>query len=414
MIGTVQTSERSSTAIERRPHRSSVVVLTPWFPNSPGDWKFTYIFDSAAALARLGLAVHVLVCRPFTPPFLDFLAPEWTKGRVETGAFEGLASLTAMYYPGLPGGWFKRFTTPLASRHISLALKSLALKSGAELIHAHTEGMASIASGVARELGLPSAVTVHGLNTDPQFLHDPAQRAMFRQALGDTDRVILVGKPIWPFFSTLVGRDDHFRIVHNGVRFPTELDRGPILVRSQSIRFITVSNLHEGKGVDVALRALALTRDAGFEHWDYTIVGDGAERGALIDLSRSLGLSERVRFLGAHPHEKIFEFLSEADIFVLPSYREAFGISYLEAMAAGLVAIGVRGQGPEAFIEDGKSGFLVEPKSPRSLADCILGIVAQQDVARRIGADGMKLVRNAFTWDAHASRLTAVYGEIAG
>jgi glycosyltransferase involved in cell wall biosynthesis len=360
------------------------------------------------------LAVHVLVCRPFTPPFLDFLAPEWTKGRVETGAFEELASLAAIYYPGLPGGWLKRLTTPLASRQISLALKSLALKSGAELIHAHTEGLASIASGVARDLGLPSVVTVHGLNTDPQFLHEPTQRAMFRQVLRNMDRVILVGKPIWPFFSTLVGRDDHFRIVHNGVRFPTDLDRGPILRHSQSIRFITVSNLHEGKGVDVALRALALARDEGFELWDYTIVGDGAERGALVELSHSLGLAERVRFLGAHPYAKVFEFLSEADIFVLPSFREAFGISYLEAMAAGLVAIGVRGQGPEAFIEHGKSGFLVEPKSPRSLADCILGIVAQQEGARGIGAAGMKLVRNAFTWDAHATRLTEVYRELAG
>jgi glycosyltransferase involved in cell wall biosynthesis len=406
MIGAVQMSER-------QPRPRAVVVLTPWFPNTPNDRKFTYIYDSAAALTRLGLAVHVLVCRPFTPPFLDFLAPEWTKGRIETETFGELASLTAINYPGLPGGRLRRFTNPLASRRIGLALKRLAVRSRAELIHAHTEGLALVASGVARQLGLPSAVTVHGLNTDPQFLHAPSQRAMFRHALGGTDRVILVGKPLWSFFSTLVGRDDHFRIVHNGVRFPIDLDRRPILGFSQSIRFITVSNLHEGKGVDVALRALALARDAGFEHWDYTIVGEGAERGALIDLSHSLGLSDRVRFLGAHPHEKIFEFLSEADIFVLPSYREAFGISYLEAMAAGLVAIGVQGQGPEAFIEHGKSGFLVEPKSPRSLADCILGIVAQPEAARGIGAAGMKLVRSAFTWDAHASRLTEVYRELA-
>ncbi|HWY87354.1 MAG TPA: glycosyltransferase [Gemmataceae bacterium] len=400
-------------AAERHPRPRAVVVLSPWFPNTPKDWKFTYIYDSAAALTRLGLAVHVLVCRPFTPPFLDFLAPEWTRGRIETGAFEGLASLTAIYYPGLPGGRLRRVTNVVASQRIGRALKSLAVKSGAELVHAHTEGLALIASGVARQLDLPSVVTLHGLNTDPQFLHEPAQRAIFRRALNSTDRVILVGKPLWPFFSTLVGRDDHFRVIHNGVRFPRDLDRGPILRPSQPIRFIAVSNLHEGKGVDVALRALALARDAGFEHWDYTIVGEGSERAALVDLSQSLGLAERVRFLGAHPHDKVFEFLSEADIFVLPSYREAFGISYLEAMAAGLVTIGVRGQGPEAFIEDGKSGFLVEPKSPRSLADCILGIVAQQEAARRIGAAGMKLVRSAFTWDAHATRLTEVYRELA-
>jgi glycosyltransferase involved in cell wall biosynthesis len=119
-----------------------------------------------------------------------------------------------------------------------------------------------------------------------------------------------------------------------------------------------------------------------------------------------------VNFIGAQPHELIYDLLCGADIFVLPSYREAFGIAYLEAMAAGLVTIGVQGQGPEAFIEHGKTGYLVEPRNPRSLANCILNIAADRDTARRVSTTGSDLVRNEFTWDAHARHLHNVYREI--
>jgi glycosyltransferase involved in cell wall biosynthesis len=397
-----------------RPRPRSVVVLTPWFPNRPNDSRFTYIYDSAAALARRGVAVHVLVCRPFTSPLVGYFTPERMPGTIELAAFGELAGIATVHYLGLPRGWLRPLTNSLMFRRICPVLKSLALRSGAELIHAQTEGMAPVAAAVAAQLGLPSVVTVHGLNTDPHFLHAPRQRAMFRRAMGTMDRVILVGEPLRPFFSALVGGDDHFRVVHNGARLPADPDRAAILRYCEPTRFISVSNLQEGKGIDIALRALAMARDEGLVHWDYTIVGDGGEHRALAELAWSLGLTEQVRFLGEQPHERIYGLLCQADVFILPSYREAFGIAYLEAMAAGLVTIGTRGQGPEAFIEHGKSGFLVEPRSPRSVADCILGIAARPEAARQVAAAGADLVWNRFTWDAHASRLLEVYQELVG
>jgi glycosyltransferase involved in cell wall biosynthesis len=76
-------------------------------------------------------------------------------------------------------------------------------------------------------------------------------------------------------------------------------------------------------------------------------------------------LDSKVELAGARPHEEIPQYLAAADVFILPSYREAFGIAYLEAMAAGLLVVGVRDQGPSAFIEHGISGLLVRHATRR-------------------------------------------------
>ena len=392
----------------------SIIILTQWFPNWPDDRRFTYIYDSAVALGHRGVAVHVLVCRPYAPPLLGALAPDWARGHIEIAKFDGLASVTLIHYPALPGGLLKGCTSFIKVQRIVSALKLLARRCKAELIHAHTEGLALAASTAGQALGLPSVVTIHGLNTELNHVHAGDQPTRIGRALCDIDRVILVGDPLRPFFGTLVGRDDHFRVVYNGVRFPSGLTTGAILRDLRNVRFITVSNLEEGKGIDIALRALGTLRDQGHTGWNYTIVGDGAERVPLSELCVALGLTEFVTFVGAQSHDAVFKFLGEADIFLLPSYREAFGIAYLEAMVAGLLAVGVRGQGPEAFIVHGKTGFLVEPNSPTSLVDCIRDILAQPEIAQRIAASGAEIVRSEFTWDAHAQHLIEVYGELVG
>jgi len=383
---------------------ASIAVLTPWFPNRPGDHNSAFVYDSAAALSRAGIAVNVLVCRPWTPRGVEFLVPRWTRGTLEADAFRDLARVEVVRYPSVPLTVFREFRNWVVRRRVVPRLRALAR--GAQLIHVQTEGLAFFGAEVARALGVPVVVTVHGLDANLQ------RRPELRPALAEVDRVLLVGDPLRQPFRAFVGRDDHFRIVHNGVELPPRAREGAILDERQPIRFISVSNLHEGKGIDVTLRALAIAGNQGLGRWHYRIVGEGGEKHALMRLRDELGLAGQVEFAGGQPHARIYDFLLGADVFVLPSYREAFGIAYLEAMAAGLLAIGVRGQGPEAFIESGKTGILVEANNPQALAQCLLAIDRERASMRQIAAAGMGRVKADFTWEAHAKRLIGIYREL--
>jgi glycosyltransferase involved in cell wall biosynthesis len=255
-------------------------------------------------------------------------------------------------------------------------------------------------------------VTLHGVNVHPRYLHGRYQQRRLRPALGASDRVILVGEPLHKFFRRYIGSDRNFQVVPNGIDLPPQgLDR-PTLENGPR-RMVSVANLHEGKGIDLTLRALARLDSEGVSNWTYRIIGKGQERAALLKLTTDLGLANKVTFSGLVRHAEIFDHLAGDEIFVLPSYREAFGIAYLEAMAAGLLTIGVMEQGPSQFIRNGENGILVPPCDLEALVAALRDILTGDPHRwREIAHEGQRTVQNAYTWDNHARQLTDVYEHV--
>lgn len=390
-----------------------VLVLTPWFPNRPGDRQGAFIHDSAAALAAQGVETSVLVTRPWAPGPLQRLRPAWTRDAFEPQTFEGFHRLDLVRHLSIPRGLAWRTSEALHDKAVANRLAGLAQAVAAELIHAHTEGEAAVAVRIGSDLGLPVVVTLHGLNLGPRHLGSAARRRRFGAALAAADRVILVGEPLRPMFREAAHGDGNFRVVFNGASMPQPAPAPRTFEAGEPIRFVAVGNLHEGKGHAVALRALAQARAAGLGGWTFTIAGDGRERAALERLSADLGLARQVRFLGIVPHDRVFEVLRQADVFLLPSWREAFGVAYLEAMASGLLAVGVRGEGPEAFVRHGETGLLAAPRDADDLCRLILWLATERPWAAAMAASGQAEVRARFTWDAHARALRAIYAEAA-
>lgn len=190
-------------------------------------------------------------------------------------------------------------------------------------------------------------------------------------------------------------------VVPNGVE-AIDLDA----VGRQTGRVIGVGRLEHNKGFDLLMRAMALTDDSHL-----VLVGDGRQRQQLEALSVSLGISERVTFLGARSVEETRRAIADAEVLVMPSRKESFGIVALEAWSAGTPLVATSTCGPADFVTDGQDGLLVDPHDTAALAGTIEGLLEDNELRRRLAAAGSVRVQE-YTWDSVVDRYLAIYREI--
>lgn len=133
--------------------------------------------------------------------------------------------------------------------------------------------------------------------------------------------------------------------------------------------FVFVGSLYELKRVDDTICALA--QSYSNEPFEFHIVGDGAEKSRLCQLAKDLGVADRVFFHGRKTRDEAQQYMDSADVFVMVSSHEAFGLVYVEAMAKGCITIGTIGQGIDGVIVHGKNGFLCQSCNVNALSALI-------------------------------------------
>src|SRR4029079_19216509 len=127
---------------------------------------------------------------------------------------------------------------------------------------------------------------------------------------------------------------------------------------------------------------------------------DGPLRGELEALTRSLGIWERVRFLGRKGRPQVADLMQRCEMFVLPSRAEPFGIVLIEAMACRKPVIATRVGGIPEIIEDGQNGILVEPDNPEKLAEAIIRVLKNRDLQTSLANCGYAVVHERFSSEA--------------
>lgn len=255
----------------------------------------------------------------------------------------------------------------------------------------------------ARAVGL-----VHGV--DPLLNERPLASSvveLIQSGLRHIDEVGIVGSFLKEFLETLGLDHERFRIVLNGTEIPAERTSGidNRLGTKLPKRILSVSRLCDWKGVDDTLRALGqLVQDTGLTDWQLRIVGDGAEMAALKKLAETLGIEDNVYFVGRLDRKATLAEFDQCDLFCLPSWAEAFGIVYLEAMARSRPIIGCNNCGPADFVTSGHNGILVTPKSPSSVADALNMLWDDPERLNAIGAAGRKKAE-MLTWRRNATQI---------
>jgi glycosyltransferase involved in cell wall biosynthesis len=387
-----------------------VLVVAEYYPRDNDPARGVWAHLQALAAAQAGAEIRVLVLHRPLPP-LATLRGQNVRGavrEVRQRAATELDGLRVEYlqYLSPPRPWSYASWGAWAAPQLRRRLTTLRDEFPFELVHAHY----AIPAGDAVRRAAPDAplvISVHGHDVYGEL----AGRPTVRRALGHA-RLVLANTAGTARRSKDCGAR-RTRVIHLGSDVPppraqaTADDDGT----GSRLKLVTVANLVPRKRHKDVISALALLRRK-LPQISYVVVGDGPERERLRVHARDLGVGGQVTFTGALPHAKAVAEARDATLFVLPSVDEAFGVSYVEAMAAGVPAIGCRGEdGPEEIASAGGGMSLVPANDPRALADTIARLLRDPQSLSLLSRAARVTVERKFTWPRCGTDTVAAYTE---
>ena len=298
------------------------------------------------------------------------------------------------------------------------------------LVHAHY--WLSIWSGrrAAQRWGVPLVASFHTLarlKESAGLPADPSRAEVEAVLARSADRLVAMSTAEERALVDLYGADaDRICVVPPGVDLDERSPRPTCALRTRlGLRdrrvVLYAGRLEPLKGVDLLLaasRRLARESDlddvtvlvAGADSQDGTAQSEhpGGERGRLEALAAELGVAQRVRFLGPVPHDELGDLLAMADLVVVPSMTETFGLVALEAQASGTPVVAARVGGLVDAVDDGVTGVLVAGRDPAVWSSAIAGLL-RDDVRRRRMGDAGRRHAESFTWDRSTDRLLHLF-----
>ncbi len=336
-----------------------ILVIPSWYSTPENPVAGCFFKDQAAALARAGHKVGVLVAPRLKPVYEVWKARRfadirtqrsfrredglWTSRTSQFGWFPGPAA------PGLKARW----TSFLARESIQSYLAENGLP---DLIHAHCVlygGM--LAARMKASLGIPAVLTEHS----SAYLRGLVRRRdlpLIKSVLQSMNHVVACGPAL---ASSLEAILPGLKVEVIGNMVDTNFFC-PSGVRKSDRDFVlaSVGVLVKCKGMDRLLQALAKAF-GGRQEVRLTIGGDGPERGHLQELAAKLGLQEQVSFAGLMNRDQVRDLFQQAHVVVSSSRTETFGVTLIEAMACGTPVLTTRSGGPEFFVNE-RNGVVVE------------------------------------------------------
>ena len=293
-----------------------------------------------------------------------------------------------------------------------------------DLLHSHYWLSAIVGEQVAKRWGIPHVTTFHTLAKVKEMAQAKSQEPILRsdaeRYISDTsDALVVSHNHEHEALVQLYGASsDKIYIVPCGV--DTNLFHPMSQKHSQQVLGLTgrpvvlfVGRADPVKGADLLLHAIASIGED--QEADILMVGGDPKKDPeaqrLQKLSESLGLSDKVRFEGIIPQEKLPLYYNAAEMLVMPSYSESFGLVALEAMACGTPVIAARVGGLSSLIKDGGSGYLVSWHCPEPYATRIEVLLSHPQFTKTLGKAAYEFATTQ-TWEASATKLIKVYANL--
>jgi D-inositol-3-phosphate glycosyltransferase len=304
------------------------------------------------------------------------------------------------------------------------------------LVHSHYWLSGWVAARLRDAWGVPWFHTAHTLarvkneRAASGAVLEPDHRIAVEQAIvRNSDRLIASSLEESEDLERLYGASrSRVSVVPPGVDLtvfrPRRTDRLRAQLSLDGARVIVFAGrLERLKGAETLLRAFSLLVQTGAvdQPLALVVIGDdshngaleshelGGERGRLQALAKSLGVESQVRFVGPVAQAELAGYLSLADVCVVPSYSESFGLVALEAEACGTPVVAARVGGLPSVVKDGLTGYTLVSHDPAQYAERIARIL-QDDELRRCFSRRSRLVATQFTWAETVDRLLVEYG----
>lgn len=373
-------------------------------PEFPGQ---THIFfwREIQALEAMGHSVHVFSTRK--PP-AGLIAHDWSRAAMASTTYLGkidplhaVIALARLVPKGLPkwmlqeGAGFSKdalFTLAAADR-----LRHHAKRLKLDHIHAHSCGRSALIAAFSHHMGGPRySLTLHGPLQD----YGPGQRVKWRDASFAT---IITHKILHEIQEELAGSlPDRLLIRPMGVDTEVMRREMPYMPpqKGRPLQIFACGRLNIVKGHQDLMSATRQLIDQGVdlrvEIAGEDDLGGSGYRAELEEHLKKLRLQDHVKLLGAIDAGQVRRKLQEAHMFVLASWSEPLGVAYMEAMSMGVPTIGTDAGGVRELIQDGSTGYLVEPKNPGMLARTIKSLASDPDALLRLSQTGRAHIEENF------------------
>jgi glycosyltransferase involved in cell wall biosynthesis len=374
-----------------------VLTLTPFYPHLEDEANGCFIAEPLPRIEKLGITHTVIAVQPFyrkrTLPSRSFSRARWRR-------FFSLPSGI-----GLPSAGAFLFASILAE------VRELHAANRIQVIHAHSAlpcGHAAYLIG--KELGIPFAVTVHGLDAystnQVSGLSGRWSERVSRMVYRSAQTVVCISEKVREQVLSRMSRVNT-AVVYNGV--DTKLF-SPSTEPTGSQEILSVGTLIPIKGHDLLLRAIADVQSE-FPKLSCKIIGQGPERARLVQLAAQLNLSDKVTFVARQTRGEIANAMKRCTVFALPSRYEGLGCVNLEAMATAKPVVACSGQGIDEVIRNGVNGRLVRPDDLEGLSSTLFELLRSPQLRTSLGHSARHTILDGFTLEHQVARLAAIFLE---
>jgi glycosyltransferase involved in cell wall biosynthesis len=399
--------------------------ISDYFPRPHDMTQGVWALESIYAIKRKGIDVVVLSPTPWIPFLLSFNRGlrNWNKTPEK---FE-INSLKIFYpkcfhyphrfiikylYNPLP-----YFESSFLMNRVKPVIKLLMENYPFQIVHTNFVFPSGfIGLSIKNEFKIPLIVHERSVNRLSNACKYKLRSKLYSKIVNEADAVISPNKKMAATIESFLENGKKVNVIRDPGN-PASIKDISSIIQPKPEKYknkkiiLSVGSLIERKGHEFLIKAVGLLKNE-ISDIKCFIIGNGVKKNFLKNLIRELNLDQCIELLGKHPHEEVLKMMSWCDIFVLPSWDEAGGTVYGEAMSFSKPIIGCRDEGISELIEDGIHGILIDKRDEKSLAEGLKKLLLDEELSKSIGCAARNLVEKEFNYDFTAAKITELYSQV--